>query len=159
MEEILDENKDISAIEMGCDEVQLYCTIGKIKVWFSKQTNEDMVRQVLQCFSRIDSSFSHEKEIICDYDRISVYENHDYTLISYGKVEGGYRAIFNIQFSKQNALSHFIETILKELKQGELNKTFHWNGSMARIMLIHTELNHIPGWDIIKIEYKPEEEQ
>ena len=157
VENIIDESRDVLNIEMGCDDVQLYCTTGKIKVWFGRQTSRDVVRAVLQCFSKIDSSFIHEREIICDYDKIPVYENHDYILMSYGKTDGGYRALFNIQFSKQYALNHFIESTIRELKEGDVDKTLHWNGSVARIMLIGSELESLNGWKISKVEYKGEE--
>ncbi|MDF1558154.1 MAG: hypothetical protein P1P80_08275 [ANME-2 cluster archaeon] len=157
IENIIGETRDIMAIEMGCDGVQLYCTTGKIKVWFGRQTNHDVVKAVLLCFAKIDSSFNHEREIICEYDRIPVYENHDYILMSYGKTEGGYRALFNIQFSKQFALNHFIESIIRELKNGDVDKTFHWTGSIARIMMIGSELESLEGWKISKVEYKEEE--
>lgn len=154
IENILDESRDVQSIEMGCDTVELSCTTGKIKVWFGKQTGSSVVENVLKCFSRIDSSFVHEEEIICNYNEIPAYENFDYTLMSYGKARGGYRAIFNIQFSKQNALNHLIERIINELKLGEVNKTFHWNGSLARIKLIYNELKSMDGWNITNIEYK-----
>lgn len=157
IEDLIDEGKDVSSIEMGCDNVQLLCTTGKIKVWFGRQTANDVVWKVLDCFSRVDSSFIHEKEIICDFDRIPVYESLDYTLISYGKAPGGYRAIFNIQLSKQKALNHFIKTIINELEEGEVNKLFHWNGSIVRIFLIYNELKSLENWELTKIEYREEE--
>jgi hypothetical protein len=154
---IVDETRDITSIEMGCDSVQLSCTTGKIKVWFGRQTSSDVVKKVINCFSKIDSSFIHEKEIICNFEQIPVYENHGYTLISYGRTQDGYRAIFNIQFSKQNALELFVESIVTELSESEVNKVLHWTGSIARIMLIFHELKSIDGWDITKIEYREEE--
>jgi hypothetical protein len=157
IEDLIDTNKVISSIDMGCDKVQLYCTTGKIKVWFGKHTNADVVRSVLTCFSKVDSSFVYEKEIICNYDQIRMYEDHDYVLVSYGKADDAYRVIFNIQFSKHHALNHFIETIIAELQEGEVNKTFHWNGSIDRIFLIYYELKSLKEWDITKIEYREEE--
>jgi len=156
-DEILYDGRDISYIEMGSDKIELSCTIGKIKIWFGKRATVQDVSKVLQCFSRIDSSFVHETEIICDYDQIPLYENNDYTLISYGRGEGGYKVIFNVQFSKEHALNYFIESIVSELKEGEVNKTFHWNGSMAMIMLIFNELRSMEGWNITKKEYREEE--
>ena len=157
MDAILDGGRNISYIEMGCNNIVLSCTTGKIKIWFGKQAKVQSVRKVLKCFSKVDSSFVHETEIICDYDKIPLYENNDYTLISYGRVEGGYKVIFNIQFSKQHALNYFIESIINDLKEGEINKTIHWNGSMARIMLIFNELKSMKGWNITKKEYREEE--
>ena len=157
MDDVLDDGRNISYIEMGCDNIGLSCTTGKIKIWFGKQATVQSVRKVLECFSRVDSSFVHETEIICDYDQIPLYENNDYTLISYGRVKDGYKVIFNIQFSKQHALNYFIESIINDLKEGEVNKTIHWNGSMARIMLIFNELKSMEGWNITKKEYREEE--
>jgi hypothetical protein len=157
MDDVLDDGRNISYIEMGCDNIGLSCTTGKIKVWFGKHASVQSVRKVLECFSRVDSSFVHETEIICDYDQIPLYENNDYTLISYGRFKDGYKVIFNIHFSKQHALNYFIESIINELKEGEVNKTVHWNGSMAIIMLIFNELKSIEGWNITKKEYREEE--
>jgi hypothetical protein len=157
MDDVLDDVRNISYIEMGCDNIGLSCTTGKIKIWFGKQATVQNIRKVLECFSRADSSFVHETEIICDYDQIPLYENNDYTLISYGRFKDRYKVIFNIQFSKQHALNYFIESITKELKEGEVNKTIHWNGSMAMIMLIFNELRSMEGWNITKKEYREEE--
>ena len=156
-DEILYDGRDISYIEMGSDKIELSCTIGKIKIWFGKRATVQDVSKVLQCFSRIDSSFVHETEIICDYDQIPLYENNDYTLISYGRAEGGYKVIFNVQFSKQQALNYFIESIINDLKEREVNKTIHWNGCMPRIMMIFNELKSMEGWKITKKEYRGEE--
>jgi hypothetical protein len=157
MDNVVDDGRNISYIEMGCDNIGLSCTTGKIKIWFGKQTTVQNVRKVLECFSRIDSSFVHETEIICDYNQIPLYENNDYTLISYGRVKDGYKVIFNIQFSKQQALNYFIESIINDLKEREVNKTIHWNGCMTMIMLIFNELKSIEGWNITKKEYREEE--
>lgn len=156
-DDIIDETRDITSIEMGCDSVQMSCTTRKIKVWLGRKTSNDVVKKVIDCFSKIDSSITHEKEIICNYEQIPVYENHGYTLISYGKAKDRYKAIFNIQFSKQNARKLFIESIVKELNESEVNKVLHWTGSIPRIMLIFHELKSIDGWDITKIEYREEE--
>lgn len=157
IENIVNDSRDVSSIEMGCDEIQLSCTTGKVKVWFGRQTGGDVVNKVLQCFSMMDPSFVHETEIICEYDHIPKYQNHDYTLISYGRAGNSYRAIFNIQLSKQDALDHFIESIIQELEQSEVEKTLHWNGSIDRIILIYNELKELDGWDVTKIEYREEE--
>jgi len=157
MDDVLDDGRNISYIEMGCDNIGLLCTTGKIKIWFGKMAKVQNVRKILECFSRADSSFVHETEIICDYDQIPLYENNDYTLISYGRIKEGYKVIFNIQFSKQHALNYFIESIINDLKEVEVNKTIHWNGSMAMIMLIFNELRSIEGWNITKKEYREEE--
>jgi hypothetical protein len=54
-------------------------------------------------------------------------------------------------------LNYFIKSIINDLKEGEVNKTIHWNGCMARIMLIFNELKSIEGWNITKKEYREEE--
>lgn len=151
---IINEKRDLSSIEMGCGEVQLFCTTGKIKTWIGRQASNDMVIKVLRTFSRVDSSFTHEKEIICDFDQIPVYENYDYTLVSYGKIQGDYRVLFNIRLSKQNALDHLIESIIKELEEGDINKTFHWKGTTPKLELIYNELNSSGEWNITKMEYR-----
>jgi len=156
-EDILNKNKDIISIEMGCGEVSLLCTTGKIKAWFGRQVSSEIVKEVLKSFARIDSSVIHETEIVCDYDTIASYENYDYILISYGKTQGGYRAQFNIPLVKEIALYHLINSAIKELEEAEINKSFNWNGSIASIELIYNELRSLDDWNITNVEYREEE--
>ena len=155
--DIANKNRDISSVEMGCGEVQLFCTPGKIRTWFGRQATSDMVMKVLRTFSMVDHSFTHEKEITCIYDRIPIYENYDYTLVSYGKTQNEYKVLFNIRLSKPNALDHLIESIIDELEEGDIYKNFNWKGTIDRLGLIYNELRSSGEWNITKIEYRDDE--
>ncbi|MCE8422480.1 MAG: hypothetical protein J5U17_08040 [Candidatus Methanoperedens sp.] len=148
------EGKDFSYVEMGCDDVTISCTQGKIIIWFGRQAYESLIREVLFCISNIDSSVSHELEIICDFKSISEYEHMGYILISYAKTKGGYRTIFNIPFSKMIALAHFVKSIATQLKEKDVKRTLHWDGSHDRIILLYNELKKLDGWGIKRIDYK-----
>ncbi len=151
--------RDISLAEMGRDDVTVSCTQGKIIIWFGRQVSESLIRQVLFGISNVDSSVCHEQEIVCDYNTISEYESKGYTLISYAKTKGGYRAIFNLQFSKKFALDHFIKLIVEQLKEKDVKKTLHWDGSLDRIVLVYKELKKLDDWMIKRIEYKAVEDK
>ncbi len=153
------DERDISIVEMGRDDITVSCTQGKIIVWFGRQVSESLIRQVIFSISNIDSSVTHEQEIICDFDTISEYENMGYVLTSYAKTKGGYRAIFNIPFSRKSALAHFVKSIASQLKEKDVRKNLHWDGSPDRIALIHNELKKLDGWEIKRIEYKVEDEK
>lgn len=146
--------RDINLVDMGRDDVILSCTPGKIVLWFGRQAKEDLVRKVINVISKVDSSVQHEHEVVCDFESISKYESMGYVLTSYAKTRGGYRAIFNIPFSKKNALDHFISLITEELRQSDIKKTLHWNGSIERIELILDELSSLENWELKKIEYR-----
>lgn len=151
------DRRDISMVEMGHDSVNISCTQGKIIIWFGRQVNETLVRQVIFGISNVDSSVNYEQEVICEYGAIAEYENMGYILTSYAKSKGGYRAIFNVPFSRRFALAHFVKSIVDQLKERDVKKTLHWDGSLARISLIYDELKNIDGWGIKKIEYKSDD--
>ncbi len=156
---LYERQRDISVMEMGCDNITVSCSIGKIVLWFGKQAEEAQIWKVISGISNIDSSVNHEYEVICDYNEISEYESKGYVLTSYAKTRGGYRAIFNVPFSKKLALAHFVESILKELKNKDVKKTLHWNGGSARMLLMYNELKKLDGWEIKHIVYKDEENE
>ncbi|VVB86900.1 Uncharacterised protein [uncultured archaeon] len=156
--EFFADRRDISIVEMGRDDITVSCTPGKIIIWFGRQVNESLIRQIIFGIASIDSSIDHEQEIICDFKTISEYENMGYILTSYAKTKGGYRTIFNIPFSKKFALAHFVKSIVNQLKEKDVKKTLHWNGSPERIALIHNELRKLEGWGIKRIDYKVEGE-
>jgi hypothetical protein len=148
--------RDVSFVEMGRDDVLLSCTQGKITLWLGRQASEDLVWQIISGISKVDSSVVHEQEVVCGFDAISKHEGKGYILSSYAKTRGGYRAIFTIPFSKKNALKYFVKSIIEELKETDVRKVFHWDGSLARIMLIFNEFKRLENWEIKRIEYKDE---
>lgn len=150
----LGDGRNVSLVEMGRDDVTVSCTHGKIILWFGRQVSESLIHQVIFGISCIDSSVSHEQEVVCDFKTISEYESMGYTLISYAKSKGGYRAIFNLPFSKKFALDHFVGSITSQLKEKDVRKTLHWDGSFDSVTLLYNELKKLDDWVIKRIEYK-----
>ncbi len=144
----------ISSIAMGTDDITMTCTQGKITIWFGKKTPENQVNRILTAISNVDSSVTHEMEVICDFSDIEKYEGKEYILVSYAKARGGYRAIFNIPFSKREALEHLAGAIFEQLQHAPIHKDFFWDGCAAKIMLLFDELSSIDGWRIKKVDFR-----
>lgn len=151
--------QEITMVELGRDDVTVSLTPGKIILWFGRQVSESLIRDVIFGISGIDSSVNHEQEVVCDFNAISEYENMGYVLTSYAKTKGGYRVIFNVPFSKKFALAHFVKSIVNQLKEKDVRKTLHWDGSLDRMILLYDELKKLDGWEMKRIEYKGEEEK
>ena len=149
--------REIAIMEIGRDDVTVSLTPGKIILWFGRQVSESLIRDVIFRISLIDSSVNHEQEVICDFSAIQEYESMGYVLTSYARTKGGYRAIFNVPFSKKSALLHFVKSIVNQLKEKDVRKTLFWDGSIDRIILISNELKKLDGWELKRIEYKEEE--
>ncbi|MDD5473621.1 MAG: hypothetical protein PHU34_05670 [Candidatus Methanoperedens sp.] len=156
---LLKDARDITMVELGCDDVTVSLTPGKIILWFGRKVGESLIHEVIFGVSEIDSSVNYEQEVICNFNNISEYENMGYVLTSYAKTKGGYRVIFNIPFSKKPALAHFVKSIVNQLREKDVRKTLHWDGSIDRMILMHNELKRLDGWEIKRIEYKGEEEK
>lgn len=148
---------DITMVELGRDDVSVLLTPGKITLWFGRRVNESTIQQVIFGIAELDSSVNNEQEIICDFNTISEYENHDYVLTSYAKTKNGYRAIFSVPFSKKFALAHFVKSIVNQLKERDVRKILHWDGSLDRMILICNALKKLDGWELKRVEYKEEE--
>ncbi len=155
----LTDGREISLVEMGSDDINVSCTQGKINLWFGRQVGEPLIRQVIFGISYVDSSVSHELEVICNYDTIPTYESLGYILISYSKTMGGYRAVFKLSFSKKFALDHFVRSIIEQLKEKGVRLTLHWDGSPGMIIHVYNELRNLDDIKIKRIEYKSAEEK
>jgi hypothetical protein len=153
------EARDITMVELGRDDATVSLTPGKIILWFGRQVSESVIHEVIFGISDIDSSVNHEQEVVCDFNAISEYENMGYVLTSYAKTKGGYRAIFSVPFSKKFALAHFVKSIMNQLKERDVRKTLHWDGSLDRIVRIYNELKKLDGWELKRITYKDEEDK
>lgn len=151
--------RDITIVELGRDDITVSLTPGKIILWFGRKVGESLIHQVIFGISEIDSSVNYEQEVICNFNNISEYENMGYVLTSYAKAKGGHRVMFNIPFSKKPALAHFVKSIVNQLREKDVRKTLHWDGSIDRMILIYNELKKLDGWEIKRIEYKGEEEK
>jgi len=156
--EFFKEDRDVNIVDLGRDDISVSLAPGKIILWFGRQASESIIREVIFGISSIDSSVNHEQEIICDFKNIAEYENMGYVLTSYARTKGGYRVIFNIPFSKKFALAHFVISIFNQLREKDVRKTLHWNGSPDKIILIYNKLKKIDGWKIKRIEFKDKEE-
>ena len=156
--EFFKENREVNIVDLGRDDISVSLAPGKIILWFGRQASESIIREVIFGISSIDSSVNHEQEIICDFKNIAEYENMGYVLTSYARTKGGYRVIFNIPFSKKFALAHFVISIVNQLREKDVRKTLHWNGSPDKIILIYNKLKKLDGWKIKRIEFKDKEE-
>jgi hypothetical protein len=148
----------IRFFDLGRDDMMISLTPRKIIIWFGRQAGESSIRKVFFGISSIDPSVNLEQEIICEFRNIAEYENMGYVLTSYAKTKSGYRAIFNIPFSRKPALAHFVRSIVIKLRENDVKKTLHWEGSSARINLVYNKLKNFDGWKIKRIEFKEKEE-
>ncbi len=155
----LKDGKEISLVEMGCDDINVSCTQGKINLWFGRQVREQLIRNVIFGIADLDSSISHELEVICNFNTISDYESVGYKLISYSRTKGGYRAVFRLLFSKKFALDHFVKSIIDQLKEKGVKLTLHWDGSPGMIIHIYNEMKKVDDMKIRRIEYKATDEK
>lgn len=151
---LLKDGQELNIVELGRDDITISLTTGKIILWFGRQAGESLIRDVIFGISSIDSSVTLEQEIICDFKNISKYENMGYVLTSYAKTKGGYRIFYNIPFSKKIALAHFVRSVVDQLREKDIRKTLHWDGSPEKIIFIYNKLKNLDGWKIKKIEYK-----
>lgn len=156
---LFSDERDITMVELGCDNATVSLTPGKIILWFGRRATESLIQKVIFRISGINPSVNYEQEVICDFNTISEYENMGYVLTSYAKTKGGYRVIFSVPFSRKIALAHFVKSIVSQLKKKDVKKTLHWDGSLDRIILIYTALKKLDGWELTRIEYKGEEEK
>ena len=153
------DSPDVNFVELGRDDITVSLSTGKIILWFGRRAGESLIRDVIFGISSIDSSVILEQEILCEYKNIGKYENMGYILTSYAKTRGGYRVIFNIPFYKKIAMAHFVRSVVEQLREKDLRKTLHWDGSPEKINFIYNKLKNLEGWEIKRIEYKDKEEK
>jgi hypothetical protein len=153
------DGKEVIAVDLGRDDMMVSLTPHKIILWFGRQAGESSIREVIFGISSIDPSVNLEQEIICEFKNIPEYENMGYVLASYGKTKSGYMVIFNIPFSRKAALAHFVRSIVLKLRENDVKKTLHWDGSPAKINLLYYKLKNFGGWEIKRTEFKDKETQ
>lgn len=146
--------QELIAVDLGRDDMMVSLTPRKIILWFGRLAGESSIREVIFGISSIDPSVNFEQEIICEFKNIAEYENMGYVLTSYAKTKSGYRVIFNIRFSRKFALAHFVHSIFLKLRENDMKKTLHWDGSPVKINLIYNKLKNFDGWEIKRIEFK-----
>ena len=155
----LKDSQELNIVELGRDDTTVSLSTGKIILWFGRRADESLIRDVIFGISSIDSSLTLEQEILCDYKNIGKYENMGYVLTSYAKTRGGYRVIFNIPFYKKLAMAYFVRSIVEQLREKDIRRTLHWDGSPEKINFIYNKLKNLDGWEIKRIEYKDKEEK
>jgi hypothetical protein len=153
------DGKEVIAVDLGRDDMMVSLTTHKIILWFGRQADESSIREVIFGISSIDPSVNLEQEIICEFKNIAEYENMGYVLASYGKTKSGYMVIFNIPFSRKAALAHFVRSIVLKLRENDVKKTLHWDGSPDKINLLCNKLKNFDGWEIKKTGFKDKEIQ
>jgi hypothetical protein len=153
------DGKEVIAVDLGRNDMMVSLTPRKIILWFGRQAGESSIREVIFGISSIDPSVNLEQEIICEFKNIAEYENMGYVLTSYGKTKSGYMVIFNIPFSRKVALANFVRSIVLKLRENDVKKTLHWDGSPDKINLLYNKLKKFDGWEIKRIEFKDKETQ
>jgi len=153
------DGKKVIAVDLGRDDMMVSLTPRKIILWFGRQAGESSIREVIFGISNIDPSINLEQEIICEFKNIAEYENMGYVLTSYAKTKSGYMVIFNIPFSRKVALAHFVRSIVLKLRENDVKKILHWDGSPDKINLIYNKLKSFDGWEIKRTGFKDKEIQ
>jgi len=153
------EGQELIAVDLRRDDMMISLTPHKIILWFGRQAGESSIREVIFGISSIDPFVNLEQEIICEFKNISEYENMGYVLVSYGKTKSGYMVIFNVPFSRKAALAHFVRSIVLKLRENDVKKSLHWDGSPAKINLLYNKLMNFDGWEIKRTGFKEKETQ
>ncbi len=144
-------------MEMSGPSVSVSLTQGSINIWFGRNTDKALIAKILLTISKIDSSTEHEREVICDFQKIGEFESNGYILTSYARKDNKYRAIFVVPFSNASALDMFIESVSDEVKQNENRITLYWNGGRARMSIAREELGRLGCFSLLNITYKEEQ--
>ena len=144
------------SVEMSGPSVSIGLAQGSINIWFGKNLDKAIIAKILLTISKIDSSTEHEREVICDFQKISEFEGNGYILTSYARRDNKYRAIFVVPFSNARALDMFIESISEEIEQKEAKITLYWNGGRARMGTAREELSRLGCFSMLNITYKEE---
>ena len=145
------------SVEMSGPYASITLTQGSINIWFGRNADKAMIAKILLTISKIDSSTEHEREIICDFQKISEFESNGYILSSYARRDNKYRAIFVVPFSNARALDMFIESVSEEVEQKEIKITLYWNGGRARMGTAREELGKLGCFSLLNITYKEEQ--
>lgn len=159
--------KDLYAVKMGNENSNLVCTYGKIKVWFGRRASKNLVKDILFGISKVDSCIEFEFETICGFDTIQHYENVGFTLISYAKyapsgsytpstakIPNLYKAIFNVPFSKEEALFRLVDFLMERIDIKNITSNLLWNGSDTKIRMLYNEFKDVESWRVEEIHLK-----
>ncbi|MDR2944937.1 MAG: hypothetical protein LBU81_07680 [Methanosarcinales archaeon] len=142
-------------VNMGNQDIDLVCTYGKITLQCYDEIADYTLGLILKTISIVDNSATHETEILCDFDDIQKYQHMDYTLVSYSRQNGKYRATFNVPFSSSRAVYNLTVALFEQLqKEKTLKKDIYWSGKDHNIIQLFNEFKDIDGWEIKEIKNK-----
>ncbi len=144
-------------MEMSGPAVSIVLTQGAINIWFGRSVDKALIAKILSIISKVDSSTEHEREVICDFQKISEFESNGYILTSYARRNDKYRAIFVVPFSNPRALDKFIESVTEEIEHEDVRITLYWNGGRAMMNIIRDELGRLNYFSLLNITYKEEQ--
>jgi len=144
----------IEQFEMVAKELTLTCTHGKIVLWFGRGISVERILRVLDAIARANPTAIYEVAFTCPYEEIAKYEAMGYVLVSYARVKGCYRAVFNIPFFDAHAVRSFAELIGRELQKSSTTKTLYWSAGEPSMRVLLDELDGIGGWEYKNIIYR-----
>jgi len=160
-------NEDLYAVKMGNDNSSLICTYGKIKIWFGRRASKGLINDILFGISKVDPCIEFEFETICGFDTIQHYETVGFTLVSYAKYAPSgnypptmaktpnlYKAIFNVPFSREEALYHLVDFLMDGLHSKNINSNLHWKGNDTKIRMLFNEFKEVERWKVEEIHLK-----
>jgi hypothetical protein len=145
------------SVEMSGSLISVILTQGAINIWFGRNLDKALIAKVLLIISKVDSSTEHEREVICDFQKISEFESNGYILTSYARRNDKYRAIFVVPFANPRALDKFIESISEEVEREGVRFTLYWNGGKVRMNTIRDELSRLGCFSLMDVTYKEEQ--
>lgn len=146
-----DSRSEQLSMELSGSTASIMLTQGAINVWFGRNSDKNLVSDILLIISKIDSSTYHVQEIFCEFNQISEFECDGYILTSYAKKQDKYRAIFVVPFSDTRALEKFVESITEKTDQSEVRITLYWNGSRIGMNILRDELSKLNCFSEINI--------
>jgi hypothetical protein len=149
--------QDYVSIEMSGASVSVLLNQGTISLWFGRNADKSLVSKILLLISKVDSTAEHEREIICNFESISKFENSGYILSSYARKKDLYKAIFLVPFSDSRAVEKLIESIHQDLGQGEVRMALSWRGGRARMNILQTELGRLNCFSFSNTIYKEDQ--
>jgi hypothetical protein len=145
------------SVEMSGPSISILLTQGAINIWFGRNLDRALIAKTLFIISKVDPSTEHEREVICDFQKISEFESNGYILTSYARRNDKYRAIFVVPFSNSRALDKFIESIFEEVEREGVRFTLYWNGGRARMNTVRDELSRLDCFSLLDVTYKEEQ--
>lgn len=141
-------------MEISGPSASLLLTQGTINIWFGRKIDKSLLAKILIIISKVDSKTEHEREVVCDFEEISEFENNGYILTTYARRDDKYRAIFVVPFSNPRALDRFIESVSLDSEYEDVKITLYWSGGRVRMNIMAEELNRLNCFSRLNITYK-----